>query len=64
MELSLMNANNDDTSDIVVRTEVILSYAGYFSFIALTFANMESTHSWSWMGADQIGPPMLNFFPQ
>lgn len=52
------------TSDIVVRTAEILSYAGYLSFIDLTFARVESTQSWSCIGADHTGPPMLNFFPQ
>jgi hypothetical protein len=53
-----------DTSDTVVRTEVILSYAGYLSFIDLTPVKVETTQSWSWIGADHIGPPTLNFFPQ
>jgi hypothetical protein len=34
-----------DTSDTVVRTEVILSYAGYLSFIDLTLVKVETTQS-------------------
>ena len=52
------------TSDIVVKTDEIFSYAGYRSFIILTLFNVEETQSKSWMGADQMGPPILNFFPQ
>uniref|UniRef100_A0A0A9CTP0 Uncharacterized protein n=1 Tax=Arundo donax TaxID=35708 RepID=A0A0A9CTP0_ARUDO len=39
------NGMSCSSSDTVVRTEVILSYAGYLSFIDLTSVKVETTQS-------------------